>query len=215
MSTFHEVAVGPIPVLRFRPGRPQGRQKLARTTPLHEPAEATIGSAWSWDVTYADFPADESWQLNYYLRGAFDLDLAWGTHVTAAASGPAFEVRVTAAQSGAVTTAGRYWMTGRVSKSGDEFDGTVIYHAPILLLADPSDAVNAKSTDRQMLEAIETALLAGISTTAEKKRITINGRTIEYRDRVELETARARYRMLVAIEENPGGRLLHEVEFRG
>jgi hypothetical protein len=183
---------------------------VAQTVPTCEPTDLVIGSAWSWDATYPDFPADDSWQLRYYLRGPDDLDLTWGTHVAAAASGPAFEVRVTAAQSGAVTTAGKYRLVGRVNKTGDDFDGTIVYNAHLLLLADPATAVNTKSTNRRMLDAIEAALLAGVPQSAEAKRITINNRTIEYRDTADLEGRRAHYMLLVAEEENPGAAVVHE-----
>ena len=189
---------------------------MAQTTPTKEPAELTLGSAWSWDVTYSDFPSDESWQLRYYLRGPDDFDLTFGTHVTAESSGPGFEVRVTAAQiADACETPGKYRLVGRVNKSGDEFDGTLVYNGHLLVLADPSTAVNAKSFNRRMLDLIDAALLAGVSASAEAKRISVNGREIEYRDRAELEGRRTHYAHLVAIEENPEGRVVDEVVFCG
>lgn len=185
---------------------------MATQIPQSEPRDLTIGSAWAWDITYPAFPADESWQLSYYLRGPSDLDIVWGTHVTAG-SGPEFEVRVTAAQSAALTVPGAYRLVGRVSKAGDPLDGAIVFNEHLLVLADPVTAVNAKSTARQMLEAIDAALIAGVSTTSEAKRITINDRTIEYRDRSELERLRAHWSMIVAIEENPYGSVVHETEF--
>lgn len=186
---------------------------MAKQVPTREPESLTIGSSWAWDVTYPDFPADESWQLSYDLRGPDDFDLAWGTHVTAG-DGAEFEVRVTAAQSAAgVATPGPYRLVGRVNKSGDTWDGEVVYNAHLLVLADPSTSVGAKSYNRQMLEAIEEALLAGVASSAEAKRITINGRTIEYRDTADLEGRRAHYAMLVAVEENPYGSVVHVTEF--
>jgi hypothetical protein len=186
---------------------------VARATPTKEPAELFIGSAWSWDVAYSDFPADDSWQLSYALRGPDDIDLAWGTEVTAADSGPGFEVRVPKATTDGITTPGAYRLIGRVSKSGDEFDGLVVHNEHLLLLADPTTAVNAKSFNRQMLEALETALVAGVSSSAEVLEVVINGRRTTYRERGEIEKAHAHYLLLVAIEDNPRGSLSHATEF--
>ena len=193
------------------PGTEPG--SVARTTPTCEPTQAFIGSAWSWDVSYADFPADESWQLTYVLRGPYDLTLAWGTEVTAASSGPGFEIRVPKATTDNITAHGAYRLVGRVSKSGDEFDGTVVYNGHLLLLADPTTAVNAKSQARQMLEAIDAALLDGVSDSTEIKSLSVNSRTVTYRDQVELEARRSHYAILVALEDNPGATVTHAIEF--
>lgn len=188
------------------------RPDLAKQIPQCEPSELVIGSPWVWDVTYPDFPADESWQLRYEVNGPNTLDLTFGTHVTAAATGPGFEVRVTASQSGALTTAGKYRLIGRVNKVGDVWDGTIVYNEHLLLIADPVDWIAEKSFNQQMLEAIEAALVAGVSSSAEAIRISVNGRTIEYRSLAELEGRRAHYLNLVADELNPGATVVHEWE---
>lgn len=189
---------------------------MAKQIPTCEPGQLVLGSSWAWDVTYPDFPADESWQLSYKIRGPDDFDLAFGTHVTAG-SGAEFEIRVTPAQQ---TTAnfdspGPYRLTGRVNKSGDTWDGEIVYNRHLLVLADPATAVGVKSFNRQMLDKIETALKDGVGSSAEARRISINNRTIEYRDRAELDALRAHYAYLVSIEENPGGYVVQEVEFVG
>lgn len=204
------------PVSRFRGARRRrdDTDRVTKQIPTHEPSELVIGSSWAWDVAYPDFPADDGWQLSYTLRGPDDMDLAWGTHVAAAAAGSSFEIRVTATQSAeGVAVPGAYRLVGRVNKTGDTWDGEIVHNEHLLVLADPSTAVGAKSFNRRMLEAIETALAAGISSSAEAQKITINGRTIEYRDRSELDTLHARYRYLVSIEENPTGRVVNEVAF--
>lgn len=186
---------------------------MAKTIPTYEPKQLVIGSSWAWDVTYGDFPADESWELSYDLRGPDDFDLAWGTHVSAG-DGAEFEVRVTAAQSaGGVTTPGTYRLVGRVNKSGDTWDGEIVYNAHLLVLADPSTAVKAKSFNRKMLEKIDAALLDSAASSAGVRKVEINGRTIEYRDTADLTRMRAHYAMLVAVEENPYGSVVQEVEF--
>ena len=185
---------------------------MTPTTPIGEPTTLVQGAAWSWDVTYSDFPSDESWQLRYYLRGPDDFDLTFGTHVAADGSG-GYEVRVTAAQSLAGVDPGAYRLIGRVNKTSHEFDGTIVYNAHLLVLADPTTAVNAESHNRQMLDAIDAALLAGAGDSAEFKSVALNGRTVTYRDRAEMEKARTHYALLVALEENPDAEVYRAGEF--
>jgi hypothetical protein len=181
---------------------------LAYTIPTTPPEQVRLGTSWFWDVSYPDFPASDGWQLNLYFRGPTDLTVAWASGISA--DGDAFAVRVTPALATGLTTAGKYLLVGTVTLSGEVHE---VERRHLLVLRNATTAVNAKSFDRQMLEAVETALLAGVSSSSETKRITINGRTIEYRDRAELDVLHARYTYLVAIEENPTGRIVHEAEF--
>lgn len=190
------------------------RKSLARETPTCEPTEITLGGALSWDVSYADFPSDESWQLRYYLRGPDDFDLTFGTHVTAASSGAGFEVRVTAAQvAAACTKPGAYRLIGRVNKSGDEFDGTIVYNRHLLVLADPSEAVNAKSHNRRVLEALQAATAENIGGRTLYKSQSVNGRSAEFLTPEEHSRPLAEYTLLVALEDNPDGVVQHAGTF--
>lgn len=187
---------------------------MARTIPTSEPSEAHAGSPWLWDASYADFPADESWELAYYLRGAKDLDFTFGSEVTAASSGPGFEVRIPKATTDDLGDyLGKYRLIGRVSKSGDDWDGAVVYNRHLLVLADPSTAVGAKSWNRQMLDAIRAALKDGISDSTSAKSISINGRSVEYRSVEELTRLESQFAIRVAMEENPGQTVVREAEF--
>lgn len=196
---------------RVATGKQPGR--LTLSVPTCEPTEITLGGALSWNASYPDFRSDESWTLTYYLRGADDADIVPTTHVNADGSG-GFEVRVTAAQLAALcATPGGYRLIGRVNKSGSEFDGTVVYNAHVLVLADPSTVVDAKSFNRQMLEALDAALLEGVADSGEFKAVSVNGRSVTYRDRAEMETARNHYALLVALETNPDGVVQHAGTF--
>ena len=186
---------------------------MTRTTPIGEPTQLFAGSAWSWDVTYPDFPSNSGWTLAYYLRGPIDKTLAAGTEVTADGVG-GFEVRVPKVTTDDFTTAGAYRLIGRVFKTSDEFDGTIVYSGHLLLLADPTVAVNAKSHNRQMLEAIDAALIDGVSDSTEIKSLSVNSRTVTYRDQAELESRRSHYALLVALEENPDAEVSHAGEFQ-
>lgn len=185
--------------------------------PTTEPAELRIGTAWAWDATYGDFPADESWALNYYLLskvGPTELTLAYGTEVNAASSGPTFEVRVPRTTTDNLTTSpGPYRLVGRMTKASDTFDGAIVCDRHVLVLADPAQHVSAQSFNRRMLDAIQAALVAGAATLGGTQRVTINGRTVEYRTTDDLLKLEATYLARVAIEENPGGVVMDETEF--
>lgn len=186
---------------------------MARETPEGEPTELVLGSAWSWDVYYADFPSDESWQLRYYLRGPDDFDLTFGTHVTAESGGSGFEVRVTAAQvAAACTVAGPYRLIGRVNKTGDEFDGTIVYDGHVLMKSDPATAVNAKSFNRRRLDALQDAILTAGADGVLYREVSVNGRRVVI-DADAYERELARVTMLVAHEENPDVVVSHVGEF--
>jgi hypothetical protein len=181
---------------------------VAYEIPSHEPKQAQAGSSWFWDASYPTFPATDGWALAYYLRGPVDKDFTWGTHVTA--DGAGYSVRVPASLTDDLTAAGPYQLTGRVSLDGVVH---VVYSAALHVLADPLQSVNAKTFNRRMLEALETAMAAGAATGSEVLSISINGRSITYRDRAEMTSVHAHYRLLVAIEENPLGSLTHAAEF--
>lgn len=177
---------------------------MAYQVPTSEPLDAVAGASWFWDIQYPQFPASEGWQLTYYIRGPEDFDTTWDTHVTA--SGDAFEVRIPATATD--LTAGKYRMTGWVVLSGEKH---AVYDGHLLVVANPATAVNAKSHARQMLEALEAAELTAASTSS-TVRVRINGRETEYA-RDEYDRRLAKYRLLVAIEENPDGGIDHEAVF--
>lgn len=176
---------------------------MAYQIPTSEPAEGQAGESWFWDISYPDFPADESWELSYYLRGPVDADFVFGTEVTA--DGAGFEVRVPATTTDDITTSGAYRLIGRVSKSGEVH---TVYDAHFLVRADPSTAVGAKSYNRTRLEELQAATTPNPGI----RVVEINGRRTEYGVE-DYERQLARYTYLVAIEENPYGSVVHETVF--
>lgn len=167
------------------------------------------GSSLFWDATYPTFPATEGWALTYYLTGPVKKTWAGATYINA--SGQTYQVRIPATQTDDLTTAGAYRLIGRVSLAGEVHE---VYNERLLVLADPAAAGAAKSFNRQMLESIDAALLAW-APSAEMQSFSVNGRSIEYRTKEELFELRATYAYLVALEDNPDGRLSHAVTFVG
>lgn len=181
---------------------------MAFEVPTCPPAEVRIGTSWYWDVDYVDAPASDSWELNLYFRGATDLTIAWGSGI--AASGDTFQVRITPAFAATLTVPGSYRMVATVTLGSDVHE---VEDRSILVLPAASTAVNAKSHNRQVLEAVQAALLSGVASNPGTKSVSVNGRSIEYRDSDDLLKLEATYLARVAIEENPDGRIIEEVQF--
>lgn len=201
------MAVGPS---RFSwpGGAPRERDAVAYQIPTQTPGHFQIGTSWFWDVAYPEFPASDGWQLNLYFRGPTDLTVAWASGISA--SGNTFQVRITPTLAQPLKVGGSYRLYGTVTLSGEVHE---VENRIVSVAVAATTPVGAKSFNRQMLEAIETAMLAGATSSTDARRIEINGRVIEYRDREELNVLRSRYMALVAVEDNPNGRIIHEVTF--
>lgn len=183
---------------------------MAYTIPMVPPTELRLGSSWFWDVTYPQFPASDSWELNLFFRGPNDFDVVFGTGI-AASSGAAFEVRITPTlvTTGALTTAGPYILYGTVTLAGEVHD---VDDCHLLVLAAPSGVVNVKTFNRRMLDDFQAASLELGSGGLKFRSVSINGRKTEFAIE-EYEKKLAHYTLLVAIEENPGGKISHETVF--
>ncbi len=176
---------------------------MAPSVPTIEPTAPVAGDSWKWDKTLTAYPAGEGWQLSYYVRGPIDIDIDWGTEVTA--SGDVFQVRVEETKTDDLTAAGAYDLIGRVTDGTDTY---TVVRCRINVQANPATAVNAKSLAVQMVEALDAALLANPES-AGVVRVQINGRTIEYGSPDEAQRARDRWNLQVEIERNPNARLTH------
>jgi hypothetical protein len=155
--------------------------------------EFTKGDTVAWTQNFTDYPANDSWVLTYYLRGpgAFD--------VTAAASGSDHLVAISAASS-ADLVAGRYRMTGVVTKGAERYtvwSGQVLIHEN---WATQEAGFDARSHARRCLEAIE-AVLEGRATRSDSS-YQIAGRSVVHYSFEELLKMRDYYLMAVAREES-------------
>lgn len=183
---------------------------MAYTIPIVPPTELRLGSSWFWDVTYPQFPASDSWELNLFFRGANDFDVVWLTGITAS-SGAAFEVRITPTlvTAGSLTTPGPYILYGTVTLAGEVHD---VDDCHLLVLAAPSAVVNEKTFNRQMLEMFQGAAISLGEGGLKYAEVSINGRKSVFAVE-EYEKKLAHYTLLVAIEENPTGKFVHETVF--
>ena len=182
---------------------------MAYTIPTTEPTTITAGDSLEWDVSLAAFPASEGWELSWHLASesaaGADLSIVWGTHVTA--DGDVFEVRVAASETGTLA-AGPYRLTARATLSTVTKSWTV---GRVMVLADPATVAGAKSFARTMRDSLRTAMSAAAADGAYLS-VSVNGRSVTYaREAARKELAH--YELMVAIEENPTGRLEHAVGF--
>lgn len=158
--------------------------------PTTEPASLYAGDTATWLKTLPDYPAGQGWVLFYELvNGQRRL------HFTAAAQGNDHLVNVAASDT-AQWAPGQYDWRARVSR-----DSQVFTVATGRTAVQPSfaEAVDARSTARRTLEAIEAVLEnRASSATAEYQ---IAGRQLKYIPIPELLTLRDRYRRDVRDEE--------------
>lgn len=181
---------------------------MAKDIPTTEPTVFVAGMTWEWTKVFGDFPASDGWQLAYYFRSKVssdnDITAAWGSEVTA--DGDGFEITIGHASTDA--DAGAYDLVGEIT------DGTkkhLVCNLSVNILPDPT-AAGAKSFAKTMLDALDTALAARVSGST-KRKITVNGRTIEYESDDAMRSARAHYALIVELERNPTGRLSHAGRF--
>lgn len=179
---------------------------MAAEIPSKEPTSFIAGDSLQWDKTLADYPPGEGWQLAYALRGPVDLDIGWSAEVTA--PGSAFEVRVPAATTAALTP-GTYRLVGFVTKGTDRF---VIHSESIHGQADPSTAVNALTADEIALAAIDATIL-GRATKAQAS-VQIDGHRVDSWGVDDLLKLQNTYRARVHRARNSGALTpTYEVEF--
>lgn len=172
---------------------------MAREVPTREPTSLVAGDSWQWDVTLADFPPSEGWELSYTVRGPEDLDIKWSTHINAV--GATYEVRVPASATN-LSPAG-YKLFGFVTKGTERF---VVYgeadgEGVLNVRPNPSAAVNALSHDETVLAAIDATIIG--QATDSQKVIQINGRRVESWDSGELIKFQNIYRARVLAARNP------------
>lgn len=156
--------------------------------PTTEPKVLTAGTSWAWDRTLSDHPPGDGWALKYTLRGPNDLD------VTATVAGDTYEVRVTAADSGALGP-GRYRLRGFVEKGTDRH---LVYDEVLLVEASPLAAVNQGTFAERMVAKLESELEASTASTLTRWRQ--GGREQEHRDASDIRRDLSWWKEQVAAE---------------
>jgi len=147
---------------------------MAATTPTKEPTSVRAGDTWAWRrEDLSDYPASV-WTLTYYFRNAdYHFDVA------ATADVDAFAISVPAATT-APYPAGTFDWMAVVTYGTDRYQ---IGSGVLRVLPDLSVAANydARSFARQMLDAVEAALLSKASAQQmDLIKAQLEARSVEY-----------------------------------
>lgn len=178
--------------------------------PTVEPTRLVAGDNWNWDKAVPEFSAADGWQLAYRLSGPTDLDIPFGSLVTA--SGNGFQIRIPKTSTQGLTP-GTYLLVGFVSKGSERYTLEDCWGSPVRIvvtvLANPTTTVNALTPDETMLAAIDAALSGRL--TSDQEEITINGRSIKFIPFEQLMKLQDVYRQRVINARAPG-QALQEIE---
>lgn len=168
---------------------------MAADIPTTEPDSIRAGDTWKWTKTLSDYPASAGWTLKYRFKNA-----SGGFEITASASGDDFAVTVSATTTAAYA-AGAYswvaWVEGGTSEKYTTGSGTCEILAD-LRTGLASAALDARTTARKLLDAVESWLLNHDPAVAEYE---IAGRRMKYIPVGELLKLRSRFAAEVAAED--------------
>lgn len=166
---------------------------MAAEIPSIEPTEVFAGDTVSWTKDISDYPAT-LWTLTYYLRGPADIDIA------ATASGREFLVSKTAAQS-AAWAPGLYHWRAFVSDADERY---LVGEGEMTVSANPVGKMTfeTRSINKQILDALETAMLGRASRTEKGYSIEAAGRSFTFHTHEELIMAIEKFRGWVQQEED-------------
>jgi hypothetical protein len=175
-----------------------------------EPMRLTQGESVEWETSFDEYPATE-WTLEYRFRGP-----GTGFNVTAAADGEEFDAVISSAQSAAMAV-GKYewqaWATNVATPSivRKIAEGTVNVERGFTTAS--TGAVELRSTAKQILDAIDAALLVDSTSTVISYEITTPAGTKKVqRSRNEAIALRKEYAAIVS-RENARERALSTGKF--
>lgn len=183
---------------------------MAQSIPSVEPAYIRAGDTIKWTRSLADYPAS-TWTLSYRLINA-----AGNIDITATADGDDHAVTVPAATSAAYTP-GQYEWVASVTDGSDRYtvgSGRLTIQPD---LAAEAAGYEARSTARQALADLRSALATWLSTSGRVQSYTVAGRSMtfvtadEIRQRIglaEREVAREEAEERLAAGMSTGKRVL-------
>ena len=160
-----------------------------------EPTVIQAGDTLTWQKSYADYPANDSWVLHYRIintAGKFD--------ITSTASGADHLVTATAAAT-ATYTAGIYTLLGWVTKASERYS---VYSGKAEVLPDlaaQAAGYDNRTTAKKVLDLLDAAMIAS-GANAWTQSYTIEGRTISFRSPGDFIAYRSKIKQEVAREEN-------------
>lgn len=165
-----------------------------------EPSRIAKGERVEWTRTFADAPAS-LYTIEYRFRGG-----GTGINVTATADGDAHVAAITASASATFGTTGKYRWQAWATEIADATNTFVV--ASGILIVDPgfaagsTAAVDVRSTAKQILDAIDAAMLSAATSTQLEVEVSTpaGSRRIKNMSRKELIDSRQYYAKIVATE---------------
>lgn len=184
---------------------------MSANIPTSEPARVVAGDTAKWIKSLADYPATDGWALTYRLVNA-----CGSITFASTASGADHLVNVSAATT-ANWIAGSYAWRVQAVKAGEVY--TVGQGQMVVEPSFDAQALDARSSSRRMLDAVE-ATLEGrassaqqeyeIATSAGKRKLVYvpMAELLALRDRLRAEVAREEQASALAAGRAPRGRIL-------
>lgn len=165
-----------------------------------EPSRIAKGERIAWTRTFTDAPASE-YTVEYRFRGS-----GTGVNVTATADGDAHVAEITAAASATFGSTGKHRWQAWATEIGNAAN-TFIVASGILIVdagfaTGSTAAVDVRSTAKQILDAIDAAMLSAATSTQLEVEVTTpaGSRRIKNMSRKELIDSREYYAKIVARE---------------
>lgn len=160
-----------------------------------EPTTIQAGDTLTWQKSYSDYPANDSWVLHYRIinsAGKFD--------ISSSASGADHLVAATATAT-ATYTAGIYTLLGWVTKASERYS---VYSGKVEVLPDlaaQASGYDNRTTAKKVLDLLDAAMIASGSN-AWTQSYTIDGRSMTFRSHGDFIAYRSKIKQEVAREEN-------------
>lgn len=170
---------------------------MSAPIPDTEPTEIIAGDTIAWTKDLSDYPATD-WTLTYYLTGPSRITIA------ATASGRTFSVSKSV-QATAAYAPGIYDWQAFVSQGSQGSERYKVGEGRIEILENPATAgknYDTRSINKQILDALETALLQNAGRSERRYRIEAAGREFEFYTHADLITAIEKFRGFVKAEED-------------
>ena len=169
-----------------------------------EPTSLRAGDSWTWQRVFDGYPSGGGWTAQYILNSAQARFAFPSTSATAALDGFGFNINVAAGDTATVAT-GAYELYVVLSNAGLAAQQTFLLQRVMVQpnIFTAALGVDTRSFAKRTLDMIEAAISGDVS--AHVQEYEINGRRIQYMDRMKLAELRDKYKYEVRQEQIAAG----------
>ena len=171
------------------------REQMAATIPTGLPAQIRAGSTFTFKISLTDFPASDSWSVNYSFRAAGGSKIDFGS----TADGVDHLISVSFTDTAAWLPA-KYSGTGIVTNGTQKFEFWRGNLAVLPDIAASDEGQDFRTQARRTLDNINAVLESRASSTILKSAV--EGTVLDRIPHADLLNLRDRYMTIVANEEN-------------